>query len=222
MSKYSASPWQPAIAEIRAYWESLRHDGQIPLRSDIDPRAIESALPHAFILERIAPQIARFRVAGQHLTQLMGSDARGMPLTAFFMAGSRDRAGDSLEQVFQGPEVAEFDLRGPGGLAGFGRRAMTGRMLLLPLRSDLGDITRALGCLVTSEATGRAPRRFEIEGVTVTPVIAGRPATASAPELPVLRLLSGSLAAKPCNPPAGQAATPHLRLVSVVPKATVL
>ena len=107
MSKYSASPWQPAIAEIRAYWESLRHDGQIPLRSDIDPRAIESALPHAFILERIAPQIARFRVAGQHLTQLMGSDARGMPLTAFFMAGSRDRAAAKPSTTSTDPQESD-------------------------------------------------------------------------------------------------------------------
>jgi hypothetical protein len=221
MSEFSSSLWQTASVEIRSYWESLRHDGQVPLRSDVSPREIEGALPHAFILERIAPQVARFRVAGQALNRLIGSDARGMPLTAFFMAGSRDRAAAALEQVFQGPEVAEFDLRGPAAFGGLGRRGMTGRMLILPLRSDLGDITRALGCLVTSELTGRAPRRFDIEDVVATPVITGRPARASAPERPALRLLRGDVPgpvaaierhSRPERPGAS-----HLRLVATMP-----
>ncbi len=47
---------------------------------------------------------------------------------------------------------------------------MTGRMVLLPLRSDLGDISRALGCFITDGLSGRAPRRFRITNRTVTPV----------------------------------------------------
>jgi hypothetical protein len=39
---------------------------------------------------------------------------------------------------------------------------VTGQLTLLPLRSDLGDVTRALGCLTTEGAIGRAGRRFEI------------------------------------------------------------
>ncbi len=213
MSKYKSDVWESASVAMRAYWESLRQGGAVPLRSDIDPRAIEGALPYAFILERIAPQVARFRVAGQHLTELIGSDARGMPLTTFFLAGSRDRAAAALEQVFQGPEVAELDLRAPGGLAGFGRRTLTGRMLLLPLRSDLGDVTRALGCLVTDDMIGRAPRRFEIDNVVVTPVIAGRPARTSAPERVALRLVQGFAPAARPAPATNRAPAPHLRLV---------
>ena len=213
MSEYPSSVWQNASVEIRAYWESLRRDGQVPLRADIDPREIEAVLPYAFILERIASQVARFRVAGQHLAQLMGSDARGMPLTTCFLPGSRDRVAATLEQVFRGPEIAELDLRAPGGLTGFGRRALTGRMILLPLCSDLGDVTRALGCLVTSDVTGRAPRRCDIENVTVTPVVAGRPALSTAPERTQLRLVEGFASALRLEERSARAAS-HLRLVS--------
>ena len=44
----------PAIAQMDAYWEALRRGQLIPKRSDVDPRGIEAALEHAFILERIA------------------------------------------------------------------------------------------------------------------------------------------------------------------------
>ena len=43
-----------------------------------------------------------------------------------------------------------------------GRPQLHGRMLILPLKSDLGDVTRALGCLVTAGESGRGPRRFDL------------------------------------------------------------
>ena len=61
----------------------------VPMRSDVDPRGIERSLEHAFILERIAPQMARFRLAGMHLTDLMGMEVRGMPTTALFAPAAR-------------------------------------------------------------------------------------------------------------------------------------
>jgi hypothetical protein len=33
----------------------------------------------------------------------------------------------------------------------------------LPLRDDMGDITRAVGCLVTEGHIGRTPRRFTVD-----------------------------------------------------------
>ena len=43
-------------------------------------------------------------------------------------------------------------------------------MVLLPLRSDFGDLSRALGALITHGRIGRTPRRFLITGVEVLPV----------------------------------------------------
>ena len=79
----------PALREVEAYWSGLRDGRAMPARADVDPRGIQSALEYAFILERIAPGVARFRVAGMHLNDLMGMEVRGMPLTAMFVPEGR-------------------------------------------------------------------------------------------------------------------------------------
>lgn len=165
----------PAIEQVRAYWEALRAGRIVPLRSEIDPRGIEKALEFAFVLERVAPTVARFRLAGLHLNDLMGMEVRGMPLTALFTPGARPALAEALETVFRGPSIAEFDLRAEGG---WGRPALAARLVILPLQSDLGDVTRALGCLVTDGRIGRVPRRFEIQAARQTAIAAGSPPTA--------------------------------------------
>ena len=165
-------PVQPAriIADLRDYWQSLRKGRAIPARADVEPRGMRRALDHAFVLERIAPGAARFRVAGRHLIDLMGMEVRGMPLCAVLNPSSRGRLSDVLETVFRGPQIAELTLESP---AGYGRPLLAGRMLLLPLRSDLGDVTRALGCLASEGDIGINPRRFDLTGDKVFPVIEG-------------------------------------------------
>lgn len=165
------------VAEMRAYWEALRNGRKVPLRSEMDPRGIERSLEYAFMLERIAPQMARFRLAGMHLNDLMGMEVRGMPATAFFSTAARQMMAEVLEQVFAGPVIAEIDLISERAI---GRPSLGGTMLLLPMQSDLGDISRALGCLVTEGTIGRGPRRFEISGTRLTPIHENRP-TSRAP-----------------------------------------
>ncbi len=157
----------PAISEVRAYWEALRNGRLVPMRAEIDPRGIERALEQAFILERVAPRVARFRLAGMHLADLMGMEVRGMPTTCFFTPAARAAAADAVEQVFAGPAMAELGLSAE---TGFGKPVLEARMLILPLQSDLGDISRTLGCLVADGHIGRAPRRFEIAEAKVTPL----------------------------------------------------
>lgn len=158
------------IGELRGYWEGLRQGRAIPARADVEPRGIRRALDYAFILERIAPGAARFRLAGRHLIDLMGMEVRGMPLCAFMNTSSRGRLSDVLESVFRGPQIAEAELDSP---ASYGRPGLTGRMVFLPLRSDLGDVTRALGCLIAEGEIGQGPRRFDLVSDKVFPVIPG-------------------------------------------------
>lgn len=172
------------VDQLTGYWRSLRRGRAIPERADIEPRGIREALDYAFILERIAPGAARFRLAGRHLLDLMGMEVRGMPLCAVIEPAARGRFSDVVETVFRAPQIAELTLHATPGYA---RPALDGRMLLLPLRSDLGDVTRALGCLITSGETGRAPRRFGIVAERLEAVIDGAlvmPPSPSAPEMP--------------------------------------
>ena len=166
------NPEQPAriLSDLRDYWQGLRRGRAIPTRADVEPRGIRRALDHAFILERVAPGAARFRLAGRHLIDLMGMEVRGMPLCSLLQPASRGRLSDVLETVFKAPQIAELRLSAP---ADYGRPVLTGRMLLLPLRSDLGDVTRALGCMIAEGDIGMAPRRFDLTGEIVTPVIEG-------------------------------------------------
>ncbi len=208
------------IGEVQAYWEALRAGRPVPLRSEVDPRGIERALEYSFLLERVAPSIARFRLAGMHLSDLMGMEVRGMPLTSFFAPQARDRIAEILESVFQGPDVAELTLEAE---AGIGKPPLTAKMLILPLKSDLGDVTRALGCLVADGGIGRAPRRFELTGVKLVRAVAGRiialngaaPAPTAPADLPAPAAIKGFAepvaAYSPTTEPRGRGA--HLRLV---------
>jgi hypothetical protein len=158
----------PALREVEAYWEGLRNGRPVPTRADIDPRGMQSALEYAFILERIAPGIARFRLAGMHLTDLMGMEVRGMPLTAMFVPDSRAKISEALEAVCETPQVTIVTLQGERSI---GRGHIEAQLLLCPLKSDLGDVTRILGCLQSNGEIGRQPRRFEITDISTRPLL---------------------------------------------------
>ncbi|MGH1459152.1 MAG: PAS domain-containing protein [Paracoccaceae bacterium] len=185
----------PVIAEVEAYWNGLRGTRLMPRRSEIDPRGIERALEFAFILERIAPGIARLRIAGSHLTELMGMEVRGMPISALFTPAARKTISEKMEDVFDGPSIVELDVVAEGGI---GKPAIEGRLLLLPLKSDLGDVTRILGCFATRGSVGRTPRRFDITG-TRTRAIGGAKG-AHTPDEGVLPEIETPAAAAPVKP----------------------
>lgn len=155
----------PAITEVRAYWEGLRSGASVPARSDVDPRGIQNTLEYAFILEKLAPTVARFRLAGMHMSDVLGMEVRGMPFTAFFAPEARKEIARVLEAMFDGPQIVEIVAKAEQGI---GKPPLSARILLLPLQSDLGDISRVLGCFVTRGQIGRAPRRFTIEAIETT------------------------------------------------------
>ena len=218
----NSGPRFAMLAEVRAYWEGLRQDGALPLRDQIDPRGIAGALENTFLLERVAPGIARFRLAGMQLHDLMGMDVRGMPLSALFEPAARSRLADGLEGAFRSPAVLEMWLEAERGI---GRPALQGRMIVLPLTGVRGESDLALGCLAMEGALGRAPRRFAVAGLmsevvashhapaverlqTTKPLVAAQPA----------RMLELGFAEQPVSflgevtprPPRGK---PNLKLV---------
>lgn len=192
------------ITEVEAYWEALRGVRLVPLRSEVDPRGIERALDKTFLLERIGPGLARFRLAGKALNDLMGLEVRGMPLTSIIAVPAREEMRTALNQLFDGPKALTLGLQGEGGI---GRPALKGHMILLPLRSDLGDITRALGCLAWYGRIGRTPRRFEVNSISyreLGPFHSEQPAAAPAFAEPPAAFQ---------HKPRDRNGPPHLRLV---------
>lgn len=154
-------PQAPGVpAELRAYWQALRGGAAFPRRDRIDPRGIAGALDQSFLIERIAPGVARFRLAGMRLAGLSGMDLRGMPFSTLITPGDRDRLARALEQVFATPSILDARMeaeRCPGC------PALPARLLVLPLGDRNGQPTLALGCLALgADDPGRRPRRFAI------------------------------------------------------------
>lgn len=159
---YEFKPWPSSdqkVARIERYWNEVRGNRLVPSRCEIDPRGLEGVLSHAFILERIAGGLARFRIAGSHLSDLTGLELRQMPVSVLFTTSSRGVLSETLVSVFDDPSLVHMTIASPEG---FGRDTLGGALVLLPLRSDFGDIDRVLGGLVMDGTPGRAPRRIEI------------------------------------------------------------
>ena len=150
----------PILNNLERYWRSLRHAQQIPTRTAIDPSQIDTALPYAFILQRVAPGTARFRVAGQRIYDLLKMDARGMPFSTLFQPEARDDITDLIEAAFGEPAIIGLPLVSAGGLL---QPEMRGAVILLPMQDDAGVTNRMLGAIVTPDATKSRARRFAID-----------------------------------------------------------
>lgn len=158
------------LRQVEAYWRGLCDGTAVPLRSQIDPRGMERALENAFLMERIAPSMAKVRVAGTHLNELMGMQVAGMPLSSLIAPADREKFGEGVAAMFANPAVVRIELKAEGG---FGKPDISATMILLPLRSDFGDLTRGLGALVSHGRIGRTPRRFKIVSMEITPALEG-------------------------------------------------
>lgn len=154
----NAEPDFPAVRAVQQHWESLRAGRVCPARAEIDPKPLSHCLDVMFVAELVAPTVARLRLCGQQLGELLGMEARGMPLSVFFQAEARVELTNALQQVAQGARVT-LPLRSPAGL---GQPVIDGLLALLPLTDHEGRITRILGVLETRGPTGRAPRRFNL------------------------------------------------------------
>ena len=183
------------LRSLETYWQSLRDARHLPARSAIAPDRIDAALPYAFILQRVAPGVARMRVAGQRIHDLLRMDARGMPVSILFAPASRDRLCDLVETAFTRPAIVAAGLVSPAQTF---RPALQGTILMLPMRDDHGQISRVLGALVTPDAQGHVPRRFDLapdRALRIDPLsialASSAPAPAQKPDAlrPALRLV---------------------------------
>jgi hypothetical protein len=156
------------LSSLKTYWERLRAGRIAPYRAEIDPRQFESALENMFIIERLAPDNLRIRLAGMKICEMMGMEVRGMQPAFLIDEPDRTRFDRLLAVVMAEPAVVELQLAA-NNRAGVYRASM----LLMPLRSDFGEINRVIGCTSGEGELFAPPLAFAIEEVTVTPVEPG-------------------------------------------------
>lgn len=166
-------------SQVRGYWEGLRAGTALPSRAALDPRGLGGVLDRVFLAERIGTGLVQVRVAGSALTELAGTELKGLPLSCIFTPESRPLLAQAVEEVFAVPAVVEIDLgsdRGRTGLA-------IARLILLPLQ-DEGECRQLLGVFGLAEGAGTGKLQIlgrRSERLTV-PEPEPAPATEPAPQ----------------------------------------
>ena len=152
---------EKVLQDVEAHWEKMRATETVPAHAQVSPEALDTALAHCFVLEKVAPTIARFRVAGKNINDLLGVDVRGMPLSTLFSASGRAALEPLIASVCEGPEIAEIPVSTP--IRGLRRSLVRGRLLLLPLKDRDGQVTRIFGAIVLDGSTQRHTVRFDFD-----------------------------------------------------------
>lgn len=141
----------PNTQAIFRYWNELRGDRDAPTRSEVDPRRIAEALEVMFIFEALPDGRLRFRLAGTALCEMMGMEARGMPAEALMTDAHGAELTGLARRVLGAPGVGLMRVRGVDAAG----TEWSGEALLLPLRSELGELDRVLGCVALYGASRR-------------------------------------------------------------------
>ena len=157
-------------SEIRAlysYWEALRGQRPCPYRAEVDPRDMTGDARHLFLLEDLGDGNIRFRLAGTALLDAFGFDLRGMSLRSIMEGKARESLVALVAETLSEPGIGYARLLAPDGV-------QVWEIVLLPLRSDFGQVDRLIGCLHPVNGrppvAGRVPLRFSIDEMSIHPV----------------------------------------------------
>lgn len=176
------------IDQVGDYWASLPRTGPGPQRASIQAADIPDALPHLVLAQLVTPRVARLRIVGHKVEELIGVEMRGMPLTTLFAGEGRAEIQAATEHVSRGAKV----LLSLAGEKGFGMPHLDAVMALMPLTDPSGKITHLLGVLETAGTPGRRPRRFALaQSRDISQPSAQPPQPAQKPKL---RVIKGGLA----------------------------
>jgi len=148
----------PILHELAVYWTNL-NSGEIPRRSDIDPRQLEQVLPYLFILDRNGVNNATVRLGSTHLETLAGAPTKGMPFSELIDPSSHDLITRGFENLWLNQTPQSFDIK-----SSFtdDRDTVAGKAILFQLREFFGRVTKAIGA---SRVMGRIkypPYTFDI------------------------------------------------------------
>lgn len=85
------APQSPALLALLQYWQSLCHGGMLPRRTDLDPLAIRSLLPHVYLIDVLPTEIPdrwqfRVRLLGEKHVEVYGPGLVGRVIDDVFPA----------------------------------------------------------------------------------------------------------------------------------------
>jgi len=193
---------------LHDHWQALREGNLPPFRSEISPRDIPDVLDTLFILEHFADGDTRIRLSGLTICELAGMEVRGLNPDSVFSSANPGRFSAIIADVLAEASIAEITLGARDSKGKDGRLSM----IVLPLRSDFGDVNRAIGCIDRVPAGLAAPVTIEILKVTMQPILSERAVIGFRDSTFLQSLKSVNIASDKCGhfPRKGQQ---HLRVV---------
>jgi hypothetical protein len=130
-----------AHAEVFAYWSSLRKEGRLPSRHDLQPFRLKRLLPTVSLIDIADGQNYRQRLAGTGLYSVYGREITGRNLAEVYSAQAVDYWREQLDTV-----VAERrPLVGCHSLGWRGTPHLSILWQRLPLASNGRDVDMILG-----------------------------------------------------------------------------
>jgi hypothetical protein len=141
---------------VARQWQAKRCQGGIPARKDIVPQQMEGALDHMFLLSYGVGGLARFRVIGQELQNLMGMDPRGMPIQAVFNDTCRPEVAKAMHTLFSSPLHLHMAARIYG-------TAAPAQMRFWPLNGPHQTLNRAIGTVIVQAPPALLPAKLVLK-----------------------------------------------------------
>ncbi len=148
----------PILHELAVYWTNLNR-GDLPRRSDIDPRQLERVLPYLFILDRTGTNDATIRLGSTQLETLTGAPAKGLQFSDLIDPSSRDLIADGFEKLWIKNTPQSFDITSSFTDE---RDTISGKVIVFPLRDVFGRVTKAVGALQVMGRIKYPPYTFDI------------------------------------------------------------
>ncbi len=133
----------PVSERLYSYWNSMRGERLAPKRFEIEPSQIANILPDTFILERVNPEIARFRLAGTRICEAFAAEFRGLNLFDLFTLADKITLQREFSVIARQGAVGVFEIEG---------RSQSGRkvdfeLVVAPLMHTREVIDRYLGSI---------------------------------------------------------------------------
>ncbi|MCQ1572168.1 PAS domain-containing protein [Neorhizobium galegae] len=133
-----------ASRAIFDYWINLKHDGAVPLKTEIDPTALRHLLPHLFMAAMDPAGTLAFRLAGTRICDLFDREFRGQAFANIWPETDHRQPVEIAHNVIHSQQPALLDV-----LASNGHIRHAYEMLLLPIRSaETAASDRIFGALL--------------------------------------------------------------------------
>lgn len=134
--------FQSASQKLWTAWSQLPRPLSVPSRASFDPCAIPSILPVISLIERVAPDEWRVRLAGTEIERRWGRELSGLTYAEMLSTQAVEVTHCEFEAICRQPcgswSLRHLELRS-------GRRLQT-ETLRLPLRGKNGEVNLIVSC----------------------------------------------------------------------------